>query len=97
MFLKLFSIWKRIVWNFNKNLFKSIMLLVCFRRMKLIINGNEKDLECEKISDLLNSLNLEKNVVAVELNSNIVHRQEFEKTGLKDNDVLEIVTVVGGG
>ena len=26
MFLKLFSIWKRIVWNFNKNLFKSIML-----------------------------------------------------------------------
>ena len=65
--------------------------------MKLIINGNEKELKCEKVSDLLNTLNLEKDIVAVELNKNIVHRQNFENTKLKEKDILEIVKVVGGG
>ena len=65
--------------------------------MKLIINGQEKKLNCEKISDLLNILDLEKDIVAVELNKNIVHRENFNNTKLNDNDKLEIVTVVGGG
>jgi len=65
--------------------------------MKLIINGQEKKLNCEKISDLLNILDLEKDIVAVELNKNIVHREKFNNTKLNDNDKLEIVTVVGGG
>ena len=65
--------------------------------MKLIINGLEKELNCEKISDLLNILDLEKDIVAVELNKNIVHREKFNNTKLKDNDKLEIVKVVGGG
>ena len=65
--------------------------------MKLIINGLEKKLNCEKISDLLNILDLEKDIVAVELNKNIVHREKFNNTKLNDNDKLEIVTVVGGG
>ena len=65
--------------------------------MKLIINEEEKELNCDKVSDLLNALNLEKDIVAVELNKNIVHRENFEKTKLKDNDKLEIVKAVGGG
>jgi len=36
--------------------------------MKLIINGNEKELNCENVSDLLISLNLKMDTVAVELN-----------------------------
>ena len=66
-------------------------------KMKLIINGNEKELECEKISDLLNKLELKMDTVAVELNKNIVHRENFDSTMLKNNDSLEIVKVVGGG
>ena len=66
-------------------------------KMKLIINGKEKGLECEKVSDLLNKLRLNKDIVAVELNKSIVHRQNFDDTNLKDNDKLEIITVVGGG
>ena len=57
--------------------------------MKLIINGKENRLGCEKVSDLLNKLGLNKNTVAVELNKNIVHRQNFDDTNLKDNDKLE--------
>ena len=65
--------------------------------MKLVINGMEKTIECEKISELLNALGLNKDAVAVELNKNIVHRQNFDNALLKNNDKLEIVTVVGGG
>ena len=65
--------------------------------MKLIINGKEKKVECKRVSDLLDTLSLNKNAVAVELNRDIVHRQNFEDTKLKDNDKLEIVNVVGGG
>ncbi len=65
--------------------------------MKLIINGKEKELECKGISDLLGILSLNKDAVAVELNKNIVHRENFDNTQLRDNDKLEIVTVVGGG
>ena len=65
--------------------------------MKLIINGDEKELNCERVSDLINIIGLNKDIVAVELNKNIVHRQDFNKTKLNDNDKLEIVKVVGGG
>ena len=65
--------------------------------MKLIINGGERHVECEKVSDLLNKLNLKLDTVAVELNKNIVHRENFDNIKLRDNDKLEIVTVVGGG
>ena len=65
--------------------------------MKLIINGKKKEMNCKKVSDLLNVLNLDKDTVAVELNKNIVHRQDFDNIKLKNNDALEIVKVVGGG
>jgi len=74
------------------------MLILCkWVEMKLIINGKEKRIECKRVSDLLNTLSLNKDAVAVELNKNIVHRQNFDDAKLKDNDKLEIVTVVGGG
>jgi len=65
--------------------------------MRLIINGQEKELYCENVSELLSGLNLNKDTVAIELNKNIVHRQNFDSTILNDKDKLEIVTVVGGG
>ena len=49
-------------------------------KMKLVINGNGKNLNCNTVSELVNHLNLQKDMVAVELNKNIVHRENFEKT-----------------
>ncbi len=63
----------------------------------MIINGEKRELECNDIIDLLDSLELNKDIVAVELNKNIVHRDKFNNTKLKNNDILEIVKVVGGG
>lgn len=65
--------------------------------MKLFINGREKDIECNRVSELIGKLGLDKDTVALELNKNIVHRQDFGSTALKNNDRVEIVKVVGGG
>ncbi len=65
--------------------------------MKLVINGQERVLECGNVSELVSKLNLNKDIVAIELNKKIVHRENFDNTKLNDNDKLEIVKVVGGG
>ncbi len=66
--------------------------------MILKINGKEKQLKDNiTISQLLDEINIMKDRVAVELNKEIAKRSEWEKIYLKDGDVLEIVTFVGGG
>jgi len=65
--------------------------------MKLLINGLEKDIKSENIIDLLNELGLEKEKVVIEINKNIIERQNFENTLLNNKDNIEIVTLVGGG
>ncbi len=66
--------------------------------MILKINGKEKQVKDNiTISQLLDEINIMKDRVAVELNKEIAKRSEWEKIYLKDGDVLEIVTFVGGG
>ena len=65
--------------------------------MKLLINGEEKEINCKTVLDLIDTLKLEKDMVAVELNRTIVHRGNFDDAELKNDDKIEIVTVVGGG
>jgi sulfur carrier protein len=47
--------------------------------------------------ELLEYLNLNPRLVAVEYNGEIRHRQFWETTIVVENDRLEIVTIVGGG
>ena len=63
--------------------------------MKLHINGEQKDIDVQTIQHVIDSFEL-KNVV-VEHNKNIVKKESFQTTKLKENDVLEIVSLVGGG
>ncbi|MCS6884698.1 MAG: sulfur carrier protein ThiS [Acidobacteriota bacterium] len=66
--------------------------------MKIYLNGEQREVK-ENISifELLESLNLRLELVAVELNRNIVKRGEWATTVLKDGDTLEVVHFVGGG
>lgn len=67
-------------------------------KMKIVVNGEQREcIEGVSIQVLLNDLEIEKERVAVELNSNIIPRIELEGVVLKDGDILEIVTFVGGG
>ncbi|MEO9125630.1 MAG: sulfur carrier protein ThiS, partial [Microcoleus sp.] len=46
---------------------------------------------------LLEQLGLNPRLIAVEYNGEILHKQFWETTQIKDGDILEVVTIVGGG
>ena len=66
--------------------------------MKLQVNGDPMEVaEGATLSMLLEQLRLKPELVVVELNMNILKREELARTPLKDGDHLEIVHFVGGG
>lgn len=66
--------------------------------MKVTINGEIKELESEvSLSRLLELFSLPQQRVAVELNKEVVRRQDWETTVVGNDDHIEIVHFVGGG
>jgi thiamine biosynthesis protein ThiS len=66
--------------------------------MQITVNGKTHEAPDEvTVRELLESLGLGKAVVAVERNRQIVPRREHDKAVLGPGDVLELVTLVGGG
>ena len=61
------------------------------------VNGKELDIAGESISEFLKSTDYDLRVIAVERNEEIVLKSMYDKTILKDEDVVEIVNFVGGG
>jgi sulfur carrier protein len=66
--------------------------------MKVELNGKTTELNgIESVGDLLRSKDLKPQMVAVELNGEILPREKFDEQELSDGDRLEIVHFVGGG
>ncbi len=67
--------------------------------MKLKINGEIKEFQnnIESVSELLKALNINSKFVAVELNGNVVYKENFETAKINDGDSVEVVSFVGGG
>lgn len=68
--------------------------------MKLQINGEEREFDHPSpltLSALIENLGMKADRVAVELNRDIVARDLWDQTVLKEDDRLEIVHFVGGG
>ena len=65
--------------------------------MKLTINGEEKDVTAANVAELVAQLGMKPDRVAIELNREIVPRDGWRATALRDGDKLEIVHFVGGG
>ena len=65
--------------------------------MKLTINGQERDFAPLTLALLIEQLGMKQDRVAVELNRNIVPREQWRETKLAEGDHLEIVHFVGGG
>ncbi|MCL2710810.1 MAG: sulfur carrier protein ThiS [Planctomycetaceae bacterium] len=66
-------------------------------RMQLTINGEEINFDGTTVRQLLVQLQLADRPVAVERNGQIVSYSTFDQTKLNDGDILEVVTLVGGG
>ena len=67
--------------------------------MRIQINGEQREFPQSALSldQLIDTLSLPQQRIAVEVNKTIVRRSDWEKTKLKDGDQIEIVHFVGGG
>ena len=65
--------------------------------MQIMINGEWRENQVATVTALLETLRLDARRVAIELNRQLLPRAKFSQTSLADKDVLEIVTLVGGG
>ena len=67
----------------------------------LTINGKKESLEHRgdfTVVDLLKVKNVEMpDMVSVQINGEILNRDEFEKTRVKENDEVEFLYFMGGG
>ena len=67
--------------------------------VRIQINGEPREFPQNSLSlnELLDTLSLPSQRIAVELNNAIVPRGEWEKTIVGEDDQIEIVHFVGGG
>lgn len=66
--------------------------------MKIIINGKGEEISSgKKVIDLLNDKNIKPEVVAVEINGEILDKPVYQTRVIKEGDQLEFVYYMGGG
>lgn len=65
--------------------------------MKVTVNGDDRDLpDGASVTVLLQDLKLTPDKVAVEVNRRLLRGDKYDQP-LKEGDVVEVVTFVGGG
>lgn len=65
--------------------------------MRIKINGKFEDIQEVTVTDLLKSKGVEPRMVAVEVNSELIERDQYETTLLKEGDEVEFLYFMGGG
>jgi len=66
--------------------------------MKVFVNGESRELSgTPSLAELITQLDLPATRIAVELNREVVRRNEWSGTMLHEDDRVEIVHFVGGG
>ena len=66
--------------------------------MNITVNGIIKDSEpARRLQEFLSSLFASCDGIIVELNEEIVKRENWQETVLKDGDRIELIQMVGGG
>ncbi len=66
--------------------------------IKLTLNGRPHELPSETaLPQLLESLGVDRRLVAVAHNGDVVPRDRYETISLRDGDRVEVVRMVGGG
>jgi sulfur carrier protein len=65
---------------------------------KIFLNGQEYQTEVNfKIIDIIYYLNYKKKIFIIEYNGSICDKKMWNKINIKNNDKIEIITIVGGG
>ena len=67
------------------------------QNMQVTINGKLEEVQADTVLEVLTYKEVDPHMVAVELNTQIVERDQLETTPLKDGDKLEFLFFMGGG
>lgn len=65
--------------------------------MIIKVNGKDEQINTCSIHELVEKKGIKPESVVIELNLNVVKREEWKDIQLKENDKLEILSFVGGG
>jgi thiamine biosynthesis protein ThiS len=65
--------------------------------MKLVLNGQEREVQATQVEELVAELGLPLAAALVEHNGTALLRCEWPKTNLQNGDRLEIIRMVAGG
>ena len=65
--------------------------------MQLTINGKVENLEISTVMDVLKAKDIDPQLVAVEVNTQMIDQENLSNTSLKENDKLEFLFFMGGG
>ncbi|MFB1100058.1 sulfur carrier protein ThiS [Terribacillus sp. JSM ZJ617] len=67
--------------------------------MNIQLNGRRQELSADikTIAQLLASLSLEKRIVIVELNKEIINKASYAEQPIRNGDKVELIHFVGGG
>ena len=65
--------------------------------MQITINGKAENLDATTVLDVLKVKDIDPQLVAVELNTQIVERDHIATTSVKEGDKLEFLFYMGGG
>ena len=65
--------------------------------MKITINGKSETIQPCSVGELVRRKGLNSAALVVELNHQIVKQETWDTTQLNENDMLELLSFVGGG
>ncbi len=65
--------------------------------MQISINGKQETIDATTVLDVLKVKDIDPQLVAVELNTEVVEREQMPTTNVKDGDKLEFLFYMGGG
>ncbi|MBU5315880.1 sulfur carrier protein ThiS [Clostridium bornimense] len=63
----------------------------------MIINGKKYNYKDITVEELVKELDLDKDKIVVEVNLDIIPKDKFNTTTLREEDKVEIVAFIGGG
>ncbi len=65
--------------------------------MELTINGKVENLDVSTVLDVLKAKDIDPQLVAVEVNTEMIDQENLSSTSLKEHDKLEFLFFMGGG
>ena len=66
-------------------------------KITINLNGEKTTIKTPSIVNLLKQLQLNESHVIIEINNQIIPKQQLSNTRLTNNDTVEIIRYIGGG